>query len=319
MANEIKRVTRDQHQYFVAPDIDPVIELDPGDEVVVETVDCFSGAITSNDQVFNSVADVFEIVTGLNAVSGPIAVKGAEVGDVLKVEILDIKVGMVGGKAVTAVFKDFGGLCNPYTVVDEIGPDTKVCDVRDNVIEFPLRGKGMVELPVKPMIGTIWTAPAAERRMSYVYDVHNCGNVDCHELGAGRTILLPVRVQGGMLSLGDVHACMGHGEITGVAMETAGDVHLRVSVIKAKSSAYHICPQIECERTIGSVGCHFGRALDDNVRSAYRDMVHRLVEFHGFDRTDAYELLGQIGEVVVHQTLDDWNAVLVKMDRRFLV
>lgn len=315
----IKRVNRDQHQYFVSPDIDPVLEIDPGEEVVVETVDCFSGAITSNDQKFSSVADVLEVVTGLNAVSGPIAVRGAEVGDVLSVEVIDIKVGMVNGKAVTAIFPDFGGLCNPYSIVDELGPDTKVCDIRDNVIEFPLRGKGMVELPVKPMIGTIWSAPAAERRLAYVYDVHNCGNVDCHELGAGRTILLPVQVPGGMVSLGDIHACMGHGEITGIAMETAGDVHIKIDLIKARSSEYLVCPQIECPRTIGSVGCHFGRALGENVRSAFRDMVNRLNQFHGFDKMDAYQLLGQVGEVVVHQTLDDWNAVLVKVDRKYLI
>jgi len=315
----IKRVSRDQHQYFVSPDIDPVLEIDSGEQVIVETVDCFSGAITSNDQTFDSVADVFKIVTGLNAVSGPIAVRGAEVGDVLSVEVLDIQVGMVNGKAVTAVFRDFGGLCNPYTIIEEIGPDTKVCDIRDNVIEFPVKGRRkMIELPVKPMIGTIWSAPAAERRMSYVYDVHNCGNVDCHELGAGRTILLPVQVPGGMVSLGDVHACMGHGEITGVAMETAGDVHLRINLIKARSSEYLVCPQIECERTVGSVGCHFGRPLDQNVRSAYRDLVNRMHQFHDFDKLDAYQLLGQVGEVVIHQTLDDWNAVLVKVDRKYL-
>lgn len=314
-----KRVTRDQHQYFVAPDIDPVLEIESGEEVIVETVDCFSGAITRNDQTFDSVTDLFKVVTGLNAVSGPIAVRGAEAGDVLRVEILDIKVGMINGQAATTVFKDFGGLCNPYSIIEEIGPETKVCQIRDNVIEFPLRGhRKMVELPVKPMIGTIWSAPAAERRMSYVYDVHNCGNVDCHELGAGRSILLPVHVQGGMISLGDVHACMGHGEITGVAMETAGDVHIRIELIKARDSDYLLCPQIECTRTVGSVGCHFGRPLGENVRSAYRDMVNRMVQFHQFDRMDAYQLLGQVGEVVVHQTLDDWNAVLVKVDRKYL-
>ena len=315
----ISRVNRDQHQFFVGPDVDPVVEIEPGGEVIVETVDCFCGAITDNSQKFNSVADFLQIVAGLNAVSGPVAVRGAEVGDVLAVHVLDIQVGMVNGKAITAIFPDFGGLCNPYTIVEEIGPDTKVCDVRDDVIEFPLKGKGMIELPVRPMIGTIWTAPAHERRMSYVYDVHNCGNVDCPELGRGRTIYLPVHIPGAMLSMGDIHACMGDGEITGVAMETAADVHIRVDLIKAGSSQYLRCPQIACDRTIGSVGCHFGRPLGDNVKSAYSDMVSRLVQFHGFDKMDAYELLGQVGEIRIHQTLDDWNAVLVKLDRKYLV
>jgi len=54
---------------------------------------------------------------------------------------------------------------------------------------------------------------------------------------------------------------MGHGEITGVAMETAGNVHIRIELIKARDSDYLRCPQIEYTRTVGSVGCHFGRPL----------------------------------------------------------
>lgn len=318
-ATPVCRVRRDQHQYYVSAEVEPVLEIDSGQEVVVETVDCFSGAITDNSQKFHRVADVLKLVEGLNAVSGPIAVRGAEVGDVLAVHVLDIKVGMVHGKAITAVFSDFGGLCNPFSIIEEIGPDTKVCDIRGGVIEFPLKGKGMVELPVRPMIGTIWTAPAAERRMAYVYDIHNCGNVDCFELGPGRTIHLPVRVPGAMLSLGDVHACMGEGEITGVAMETAADVRLRIELVKARDSRYFQCPQLECGDFIGSIGCHFGRPLDHNIRAAYSDLVHRLHQFHGFDKLDAYELLGQVGQVRIHQTLDNWNAVLVKIEKRFLI
>jgi amidase len=319
MSQAIYRVTRDQHQYYVGPDVDPVLEIDSGEQVIVETVDCFSGAITSSSQRFASVADVLEIVEGLNAVSGPIAVRGAEVGDVLAVHVIDIKVGMVEGRAITAIFPGFGGLCNPYSIVDEIGPDTKVCQIVDDRIEFPLKGKGVIDLPVRPMIGTIWTAPAGERRMAYVYDIHSCGNVDCPELGPGHTVYLPVRVPGGMVSLGDIHACMGDGEITGVAMETAGDVHIKVDLIKAKDSQYLVCPQFESETAVGSIGCHFGRPLDHNIRRAYSDMVNRLHQIHGYDKTDAYELLGQVGQIRIHQTLDDWNAVLVKLEKRYIL
>jgi amidase len=313
-----KRVTREQYQYAVGPDIQPVLEIDSGEEIILETLDCFSGVVTDSSQVFNSVAEVLAMVPGLNPVTGPVAVRHAEVGDVLAVHVMEIQVGRVNGKAITALFPDFGGLCNPYSIVQEIGPDTKVCDIRGDVIAFPLRSGRHIDLPVRPMIGTIWTAPAVERRMSYVYDAHNGGNIDCPELGPGYTIYLPVHVPGGMLSVGDIHACMGDSEITGVAMETAGDVHVRIDLIKAADARLLSCPQIECERTIGSVGCDFGRPLGDNVKIAFRDLVNRLHRFHGFDKMDAYELLGQVAEVRVHQTLDNWNAVFVKLDKRFL-
>ena len=48
-------------------------------------------------------------------------------------------------------------------------------------------------------------------------------------------------------------------------------------------------------------------------------MVARLSRFHGFDKMDAYALLSQVAEVRVHQTLDNWNAALVKLDRKYLV
>ena len=313
------RVTRDQSQFYVAPDIAPVIQIDPGEEVIVETQDCFAGSITDDSQKFQTVADLLKIVTGLNPVNGPVAVRGAEPGDVLAVHVLGIEVGVVGGEAITTIFTDFGGLCNPHSIVQEIGPYTKVCRIRDGVVQFPLEGKGCVELPVKPMIGTIWSAPAAERRRSADYDITNYGNIDCPELGPGCTIYLPVSVAGGMVTLGDIHACMGDGEITGVAMETSGDVHVRIDLIKGKDAQYLVCPQIACDRSIGSVGCHFGRPLGDNVKSAFRDMVCRLSRFHGFNKMDAYALLSQVGEVSVHQTLDNWNAALVKLDRKYLV
>ena len=179
----------------------------------------------------------------------------------------------------------------------------------------------MVQLPVRPMIGTIWSAPAWEKRLANVHDAFNCGNIDCPELSPGNTIYLPVSAPGGMISLGDVHACMGDSEITGYAMETAGDVYLRIDLIKQEETHYLNCPQIESESTIGSVGCHLGQPLGENVRAAFYDMVMRLHRFYGFTVVDAYELLGQVGEVRVHQTLpfDNLNAVLVKLDKRYLV
>ena len=117
------------------------------------------------------------------------------------------------------------------------------------------------------MIGTIWTAPPIEKRYAGTHDAANGGNIDCPELSAGNTIYLPVSVPGGMVSIGDVHACMGDSEFSGYAMETAADVHIRIELIKKKNSHHLNCPQIESARTIGSVGCHFGQPLGENIKA----------------------------------------------------
>ena len=312
-----KRISRDQTQHFVGPDIAKTCEIEPGQEVVFDTVDCYSGAICNSSQKFNLTAEILEQVTGLNAVTGPVAVAGAEPGDVLAVSVLDIHVGKVEGRAITAIFPDFGGMCNPFSLIQEMGPDTKVCQVKDGDVEFPL-GDRIIKLPLRPMIGTIWTAPAQERRAAYIYDAHNCGNVDCPDLGPGATLYLPVSVPGGMLSIGDVHACQGDGEITGQALETAAEVRVRVDLIKGPGSKHVACPQIELPDSIGSIGCHFGRPLGDNVKAAFQDMILRLHKHYGFSRIDAYELLGQVARIRVHQALDNWNAVSVSIEKKYL-
>ena len=316
----LAHLKRNQYSYFVGPDIPPVIEINPGQEVMVETMDCFSGAITDSTQRFNTSADYIKACRGPLPVAGPIAIKGAVGGDVLAIHVLDIRVGMDGGRAITMVTPYFGGLNNPHALVPELGPDTKVCQIRGDVIEFPIKDR-MLYLPVRPMIGTIWSAPAREKRLAHVHDAFNCGNIDCPELSPGNTIYLPASVPGGMISLGDVHACMGDGEISGYAMETAADVRLRIDLIKQEEAHYLYCPQIESERTIGSVGCHWGQPLGENVKAAFHDMVMRLHRFYGFTPVHAYELLGQVGKARVHQALSfhDYNAVLVKMDKKYLM
>ena len=118
------RVKRDQYNYLVGPNIPSVIEIDSGQEIVVETLDCYSGAITSNTQQFSTFAEYIKEIRSPVPVAGPIAVKGAVRGDILAIHVLDIHVGMDEGRAVTMVTPFFGGLCNPHSLVTELGPDT---------------------------------------------------------------------------------------------------------------------------------------------------------------------------------------------------
>src|SRR6187401_901103 len=80
------RLTRDQVIWSFAPDLEPVLEVGPGDVVTFETNDCFTGQIRSEDDL------VTEIDLGrINGATGPVAVRGAEPGDSLIAEILDVR------------------------------------------------------------------------------------------------------------------------------------------------------------------------------------------------------------------------------------
>ncbi|VWX63017.1 Formamidase [Burkholderiales bacterium 8X] len=69
------------------PDIPMACWVDPGDDFILETFDWTGGFIKNND----SADDVRDIdLTTVHYLSGPVGVKGAERGDLLVVELLDI-------------------------------------------------------------------------------------------------------------------------------------------------------------------------------------------------------------------------------------
>jgi amidase len=274
----------------------------------VQLWDCFGNAITSSQQRFAGLAELLSLVGGLNPLSGPIYVEGALPGDVLAVHIDRIHLGTVQPYAVTVVVPGVGGVCSSSGAPRSLEPDTRLCPLDGEHVVLPT-SRGPIRLPLKPMLGTIGTAPADGRLSSLEFSPQSCGNIDCPEATIGSTLLVPVNVPGALLSVGDLHAAMGDAEITGTALETSGDVVLRCEVLSARTAGYLACPQIANDTWLGSLGCHFGRSLDFNVRSAFADLADRLTRFHGLAPHEAYELLGAAGRVRVHQSVDGgWTA-----------
>jgi amidase len=193
-----------------------------------------------------------------------------------------------------------------------------ICRIVNGIVELPTR-KGPVGIPVRPMIGTLWTAPPAGVLPGYEFDSEHLGNVDCPDLAAGNTVLLPIGVDGGLLALGDVHAVQGDGEMTGVAVEASAEVELVVTVFSREEAGYVSCPQINGDDFIGSMGCRFRDPVSENIRRAGYDLMQRLALYYGFTPLDAYHLLGQAGEIRVCQVLGDHQAALVRIRKAFLV
>src|SRR3954471_7689910 len=137
------RLTRDQITYRFAPDVAPVCEIEPGEVVIVETLDAASGRLTSADGVFQfmQVRDPNEV----NPATGPIAVRGAQRGDELRVEILGIRLAPQG---FTRFAPGAGVMRAEITearaMMVRVEGEMLVCD---NGIRFPAR----------PMVGVIGT------------------------------------------------------------------------------------------------------------------------------------------------------------------
>ena len=238
------------------PDVPPALFVEPGDEVVVDCRDGLDGQITP------ATLDADLLAVDLNRghpLSGPIAVRGAEPGDVLRVEILAIETDSFGS---TAVFPGFGLLGDVFTE-----PYLVTWGLHDgSATSGRLEG---IRIPADPFVGVIGVAPSHERlelfraREAALIEAGGValppdasgaipavepyastglrtippretgGNLDVPQARAGATLFLPVDVPGALLSLGDVHFAQGDGEVCGTAIEAHARVTLRVEVLPA--------------------------------------------------------------------------------------
>jgi amidase len=80
------RITRDQVIWAFGPELGPVLDIEPGETVTFETNDCFTGQIRSEDDLVTEID-----LERINSATGPVAVRGAEPGDSLVAEILDVR------------------------------------------------------------------------------------------------------------------------------------------------------------------------------------------------------------------------------------
>src|SRR5437660_1411777 len=216
------RLGRDQIIWSFGPDLEPVLEVAPGDTVVFETNDCFTGQIRSEDDLVTEID-----LERINSATGPVAVKGAEPGDSLVVEILDVRPIEWG---VATLIPGFGQL------IDQVqSPVTRLFRVEDGVIHMNDR----VSFPARPMVGVVGVATDGEELSNGLAGRHG-GNLDNHLHGPGARIYFPVRRPGGMFAVGDMHASMGDGEICFTGVEIAGEVTIRFDLLKGKQARWPV-------------------------------------------------------------------------------
>ena len=185
-----------------------------GDTIVFETRDCYDNTITSSERPLGDREGLS------NPVTGALYVEGAEVGDILKIEIEDIKLrswGIMRSSTTAGVFHE------KYEKREAI-----IFQVKDNKIYFDDK----LILDADPMIGVIGTAPIEKEGIPTTTPGKHGGNMDCKKIVKGSTIYLPVNVKGGLLSMGDIHALMGDGEVFICGLEIAGEITVKVSVLK---------------------------------------------------------------------------------------
>jgi amidase len=276
----MQRITRDRLTPVFDRRTPPVARVQPHEIFLVETEDS-RGGLTRIPE--HTTAEYLLSIRKRgyygNPVTGPIFVEGAQPGDTLAVRIIEQtcdSIGYMGYWPMLFHLEDF---------FDR--PSTVLCEIRDGktVVFSP-----DIEIPVRPVIGTIGVAPAMEAILSGGMGRH-CGNVDVQEICAGSTICLPVYVEGALLCLGDCHAIQSDGEIGSV--EIRSEVTLSCEVIKGRSPNM-TWPRIETEDTLVTVAV--ATPLGEAVRQSLREMIFWLEERTGMSKHEAYLLIGCVGD-----------------------
>ena len=273
-----RRVTRDRvHQVF-GPNVPPAITVSRGETVVVETQDCYRGLLTKTPGTSGDVDR-----SGGIPLTGPIYVEEASIGDVLSIQVKQIA---TAGTGVFAVRPETG-----VPGQDFKKPKVRFLEVNENLVHLDDR----LKLPLRPVIGSMGVA-ARHGEIDTVYPGRHGGNMDTLEITTGSRIYLPVQVNGALLSLGDVKACVGDGQIAGSGVEVEAEVTLRVDTLPGGRFSW---PRVESKGewiTITSAS-----TVDQAARLAITEMVKWISQEKGLDFDTAYALVSLGGSLRVSQ------------------
>ena len=267
-------ISRDKVIYYFSKDNDPVIEIDTGEELLVETLDTANGTVVEpQDHITEPRKGVYPGKS--NPQTGPIAIRGAKAGDTLVIEIISI----------TPASHGFLGVFPGVALGNPRWGRVQTVTIDDTEIQF----NDNIKLPIRPMIGTIGVAPAGVP-VPTTHNGSHGGNLDLTAITSGTKVLLPISVDGGLLALGDVHACQGDGELAGSAIEVNSEVRLRCELLAGQ----HKRPMLET--ATAWITCACAADLEGALRLAIADMVELLEEKLGVNREEANMLVSAAGD-----------------------
>jgi acetamidase/formamidase len=279
-------------------DLAPELVVEPGDQVSLALRDPSNGQITPDTTpVGLSQVDYAQ----MDPLSGPLFVKGAQPGDAVAVEILDISLSPWGW---SAILPDLGLLADLYP-----GPYVKIWDVEPGYIEI---GKGN-RFELQPMLGVIGVAPRLPGRYSSTVPTAAGGNIDVKFAQKGSRLLLPVFAEGALLSLGDAHALQGDGELNGTAIECSADILIKVDLVR---DAGLDAPVLDTPDPIGQTQGRYrsflgiGPDLWEAARAASLKAVQAVSAALKIEEDEAYALLGIIADLRIHEIVDKPNWVV---------
>jgi len=299
---------RDPVKYFAGHGVPPERVLDD------------AKAIAGSDLIHDFVGD------GPHVVTGPVAIEGARVGDVLKIETLSliprVPYGIISSRhgkgALPGEFPEnegprpgagadqpqLYGNVSVFTPVENI--DGNQYGVLRNESGEPIR------FPIRPFMGILGVAPDTSERVNSIPPAAYGGNLDINELGVGSTLYLPIQVPGALFYVGDPHFAQGDGEVALTAMEAPLRATFRLTVLPAGApdipgGSPFTQPFAETPDYWIAIG--LDPDLDEAMKQAVRESIRFLSESLGMDRATAFAYLSAATDFEVSQVVDRTKGV----------
>lgn len=306
-----------------------ILDVDPGTELTIEAVTHHAGDAPDllMDDGITAIWEAIDPSTrapGVHIMTGPIHVRGAQPGDTLRVDLLEMRPRMPYGSNCAAnwgLFHDRFGKerITIYELVDppadgeftsharpmfgfdftalELYDQPGIISVPDSAAREPF-GRS-VEVPVRPHLGVMGVAPEGGERLSSIPPGVFGGNVDNWRFGPGASIFYPVFNEGAGFFVGDPHFAQGDGEICGTAIEASLDVRLRLSLAN----------DLPVAAPLLFTGTHwythgFGDGLDEAMAMAAEQMLALLVDRGGFTMDEAYSVASVAVDLGITQVVD---------------
>jgi acetamidase/formamidase len=248
-----------------------------GDIVHLQCLDASGGQV--NPQ--STVGDFLVIDRSrIHALTGPIAIHGAEPGDVLEINVHQVE---HLGWAWTSVIAGLGFLDQRFTEPSlfQWKLDSDFSDSLAPAI-----------VPLRPFCGVMGVAPAESGSFKTRPPGPFGGNLDVRELSAGSTLYLPVLNPRALFSAGDAHGAQGDGEVCINGMEMPANVTLQFTLHKGKSITGPIVESPHHAEPAGPewIVVESGEDAFAAAQAATSRLIDLLIAHWGFEPVHAYIL-----------------------------
>ena len=269
MRHELPLDVANLHGYF-SRELPPVLSVEPGDSVRFATPNA-GWHVESGEQLAARNPD---LDTG-HALAGPIEVRGARASAILEVRIDEVRPGSWG-----ITFAE-----PAHSIRWELDGETG-------------RGAGHT-VRLAPFLGVLGMPPPEPGAHSTIPPRRSGGNIDCKELVAGTTLLLPIPVDGALFSAGDGHGAQGDGEVSGTAIECPVEAEVTLDLRDDLQLEWPIARIADAWLTFG-----FDEHLGLAARIAVDGMLDLMEREHGLSRPDALALASVVVDLRVTQVVN---------------